>query len=310
MEFSVQTGICSNCKGVNKCTRGCVLHLGKALVDFIQRVDVTETRIGEYSSRKAGTKPDLVVSGHQIYANSESPTWVLTDISTVLGMSDKFKNAYDKNAFQIASNYCKYAGISAEETKEITDKLKAINKNKLLVLPFKPGNNCEVDIEIGDALEKKKEATISYIKWTTDKETHKIKCTIGFNIDGSSIVQNTTLDIKNYIDRFRLSQMEMTAKGAKHDKNLIKVSDSGIFKPIIVREGNIDIAVDATYVYYSTNLDTRIIGFWNDKGDLIIDKNITGKAVTKIKDNVNYIRNHRKYMAPYMLFEPNIIEIE
>lgn len=309
MEFDVQTGICSNCVGIDKCTKSCILHLGKALVDFIQRIDVTETRIGEYSSIKKDTAPDLVVYGHQLYDNG-SPSWILTDINTILDMSDKFLESYDKNAFQIANIYCKYTGMSAEDTKLVTDKIKAINKNLMLILPFKPNTNCEIDLTIDGNTEKKKEAVISYIKWITNKETHKINCTIGFNIANSAMAQYTKLDIKDYIDKFRLSHMEMVAKGAKYDKDLIKITDYGIFKPILIKEGNASIAIDATYVYYNTNGETHIIGFWNDRDELVMDKSIKTKAINKIRDNLNYIKNHKKYMAPYMLFEPNVIEIK
>lgn len=308
MEFDVQTGICSNCSGIDKCTKCCILHLGKSLVDFIQRIDVTETRIGEYDSRQKGTAPDLVVYGHQLFDLS-SPTWILTDINTILDMSDKFLTAYDKNAFQIANIYCKHVGMSPENTKLVTDKIKAINKNKMLVLPFKPHASCEIDLAIDGNMEKKKDATINYIKWVTNKETHKINCTIGFTLTNSALAQNTKMDIKDYIDKFRLSQMEMVAKGTKHDKNLIKITDYGIFKPILIKEGNTSIAIDATYVYYNANGETHIIGYWNDRDELVMDKSIKTKAVNKIRDNLVYIKNHKKYMAPYMLFEPNVIEI-
>lgn len=310
MEFNIETGICSNCIGVDKCTRGCIMHLGKALVDFLQGIDVAETRIGEYESREKGKKPDLVVSGHKIYSDSGSPSWILTDINTVLDISNKFMDAYGKNAFQIANMYCKKIGMDASETKEITDKIKAINNNKLLVVPFKPRTNCEIDYSVDGNTEKKKEATISYIKWATDKVTHQLDCTVGFTLQNNSITQHTKMSITDYIDKFRLGQMELTAKGSKHDKNLVKITKYGIFKPIVLKEGNVEIAVDGTYVYFVTNGDARIIGFWDDRGNLVVDKNIKSKAITKIKDNVQYIKNHKRYIAPYMLFEPNIIEMK
>lgn len=307
MELDVQTGICNNCGSIERCTKSCILHIGKALVDFIQRIDTTETKIGEYSSKKKGEPYDLVVYGHQLFDLS-SPSWILTDINTILDVSDKFLTAYDKNAFQIANIYCKHVGMSAQDTKTVTDKIKAINNNLMLVLPFKPHSNCEIDLTVNGNVEKKKEANINYIKWITNKETHKINCTIGFDLSNSS--QIVKMDIKDYIDKFRLSQMEMVAKGARHDKNLIKITDYGIFKPILIKEGNVSIAVDATYVYYNTPGDTRIIGFWDENDKLVIDKNIKSKAINKIKDNLTYIKNHKKYMAPYMLFEPNVIEIK
>lgn len=309
MEFDMQTGICSNCNGADKCTKSCILHLGKALVNFIQGIDVTETKIGEYSSKNKNCAPDLVYHGHQLFDTS-SPSWLLTDINTILDMSDKFLTAYDKNAFQIANMYCKHVGMSPEETKEITDRIKAINQNKVFVLPFKPKMSCNIDIKTENGLERKKEAVISYIKWITDKETHKIDCTIGFNITNSAFASTTKMNIKEYIDRFRLSQMDIQAKGSKHDKELIKITDYGIFKPILIKEGNTGIAIDASYVYYIANGETHIIGFWNDRNELILDKNIKTKAVAKVRDNIDYIKKHKRYIAPYMLYEPNIVEIK
>jgi hypothetical protein len=309
MEFELQSGVCSNCIGVNKCTRCCVYHLGKAFVNFITNVQVIETRIGEYESREKGTKPDLVVYGHQIWDMS-SPSWLLTDINTIINVSDKFLNAYGKNAFQITNVYCKFAGISTAETKEITDKIKAINSNKLLILPFKPKTECSVDLVAEGINEKKLESKIEYLKWTTNKETHKLECMIGFSSEKFNGAKTFKMSIEDYLTKFRLSQIDIRSKGAKQDNNLIKMTHHGIIKPIVVKEGNTSIAVDGTYVYYTVNGETSIIGFWNERNELVLNNNIKGKAITKIKDNMDFIKDHKKYIAPYMMYEPNIIEVK
>ena len=306
MDIGVQYGTCANCTGIDKCTKSCALHLGKALVDYINRVDMIETKIGEYGSRVKGTKPDLITSGHQIF-EINSPTWVLTDISTTLDISDKFLNAYGRNAFQLASMYCKHIGMSDTDTKEITDKIKAINRNKLLVLPFKPHTECNVDVEVNGATEKKKDCKILYIKWITDKETHKLNCTIGFELNNSVGPSLVKINIKDYINKFRLSKLDMSVKGNKKDKEIIKITDYGIIKPIVINDGKSSVAIDGSYIYYIVNGETHIIGYWDSQDKLVITSDIKSKAMTKIKDNLEFIKGHKKYIAPYMLYEPNVI---
>ena len=107
---------CSKCPGVNNCRSYCELHAGKALVNFIYMMDTIETKIGEYSSREIGGKHDLIFYGHQIY-DLKSPSWLLSDISTTLDISNKFKNAFNKNIIQIASSYLNH--IEANKDVEI-----------------------------------------------------------------------------------------------------------------------------------------------------------------------------------------------
>lgn len=298
--------ICNNCEGIYKCNKMCIIHCGKALVDFISRVDVTETRIGEYESTKKGGPLDLVVSGHQLY-DFENPSWVLTGINTTLDASDKFTQAYDKNAFQIASLFCKNANMTVEETQKITNKIRDINKNKLFVLPFKTHTKCNVDIDTDEGILKKQDAQISLIKWTTNKDTHKINCKIVFELE--ELHKTASIDIKDYIDKFRLSQMDIQAKSKNHDKRLIKINDYGIFKPIYVSDGASSVAIDGTYMYYIINGETYIIGYWDEYNKMNVITNIKTKAFNKIMDNIEDIKHHKRYMAPYLLIETNKITV-
>lgn len=300
---------CSNCKGINDCNKMCVLHCGKALVDFISRVDVTQTRIGEYEKTDRNGPTDLVVCGHQLF-DIDNPCWLLRGISTTIDITDKFKPVYEKSAFQIANMYCKHMKMSDEETRDITEKLKGINRNKLFILPFKPHTNCNIDIEVDSESFKKQEAQIYMIKWDTNKDTNKINCSITFElinkIYGTSKVK---MDIKDYIDKFRLSQMDIQAKGKNHDKNLIKITDYGIFKPICVTDGTSSIAIDGTYMYYVINGETHIIGHWDANDKMRVSTEIKTKAYNKIMDNIEYIKHHKRYIAPYLMFESNTIKI-
>ena len=312
MDFEFQTGMCSKCKGIDKCTNSCILHLGKALVDFIERVDTTETRIGDYEHRDykhPGTKPDLVVNGHRIF-DLESPDWLLSDISKVVDISDKFEKAFDKNAFQIATMYCKAAGYDSERTKKITDRIKNINACREIVIPFKPKTNCNIDIDTENIKAKKKDAVISYVKWKADDDTHKLKCTIGFKTENAFNSGNTiVIDAVDYLDKFRISQIDIKNDGTKKNNELIKITDIGIFRPIVVKDKDYAIAVDGTFLYTISSDGTEIAGFWNDKNELIIDKKLKNKTVDIIKRNKDLIKEHKKYMAPYLLFKANVVEL-
>lgn len=308
MEFGIKANDCSTCNNIEVCSRSCVLHTGKALINFIEQIDIIETRIGEYSSRRKGTKPDLVVSGHTLY-DINSPSWLLTDINTPLDASDKFCQAFDKSTFQIALMYCSRMKFDAERTKSITNKITSINNNKMLVLPFKPHVQCIVSAEVNDTKLSREHCTLECLKWQTNKDNFKLECTLNFKAVSSSLsdLPMIKLPLTDYISKFELSQMDIQAKSSKHDKNMIKITNQGIFKPIIIKEGTNTIAIDGTYVYYNNNSESYIIGYWDDNDKLIIKSDIKLKAITKINDNINYIKNHRRFIAPYLVYSPNTI---
>lgn len=303
MDF-VGNSKCSTCKGVEKCNNYCSIHAGKALVDFLNRVDMIETRIGEYSSRTRGGDLDLVVYGHQLH-ELNSPSWLLGNISITLDASNKFKSVFDKTPVQIINNYCSDSGISNEEVKEIINKLTKLNKNKLIILPFKPHTVCNLTTEDGEL----KDMAIKYIRWETDKTTYKLNCVICFHSEKDSNKQIYKFPVTDYIDKFRLSSLEIQAKSSGYDKSLIKITDYGIIKPIEIEDKGQIIAIDGSFVYSVINGATRVVGYWDENDNLVFNVD-TGKskAYKKIIDNTNFIKHHKKYMAPYMMYESNVVK--
>ena len=283
-------------------------QVGRALVRFVSGIETTETKIGEYSSRKLGTRPDLVFYGHQIY-DLNSPTWLLADISTILDGKNKFKGAFNKTAFQLASGYCKQAGMDEAESKEIINKLTKLNKNKCLAVPIKPHATCSIDYEANGKAEKKKDANVSYIKWVTDKQTYQLKCTVAFEVDNGMNKSTVVMPITDYLDKFRLKQMDFQTKITKSNAHLLKMTDYGIIKPLVFKSRDTEIAVDGTYVYYKVGGLIQIIGYWDNQGKLVMNSSFKSQAIDKIVDNKVLIANHRKYIAPYLLYEANEIEL-
>lgn len=304
MGFNVTKGVCDECQGVSKCTKLCALHTATALADFVQRVDVTETKIGEYSSRKPGTKVDLVFSGHQLF-DLNQPSWLLSDIkTTTLDANSKFNSAYGKTIFQLLSLWARQNNVSDDIAKDVTEKLRGINKNKLLVLPFKPHTKCYVDYSVN---EKRVAAEISNLKWTTNKQNYKLECMITFEVPNQKSLK---LSITDYISKFKLERFDIQPKVTKNAVKLLKITDHGIFKPIVVKDRHLSVMLDGSYLYYEFNHETSIIGYWNEYGTLtLLNNQLKSNALKLIMDNIDVLKMHRKYIAPYMLYEENAIEI-
>lgn len=305
MELNIK---CESCGGVDRCTNACYMHLGKALVDFIERVDMVQTRIGEYEARNAGGKLDLVVTGHEIF-EMEEPTWILSPMDVAIDKSDKFLSAYNMTAFQIAKKYCESVGKTPEETEEITDKIKNINKNRLLIVPFKPHTPCNVIYNNNSVNDETIEANVLYIKWENNRETHKLDTTVVFQANESLQNKVQRYNISEYASKFTLTHIDIQAKVNKQGKSLIKVDNTGMIRPIVIKNDNVTVALDGTYLYLIQNNTIRIIGIWGNDNKLLIDKTVNNKALDTIRHNETYIKCHRKYIAPYMLYTPNIIEI-
>lgn len=298
---------CDSCKDLGTCTKACYMHLGKAMVDFIEHIDVVETRIGETESRKAKGPVDLIVAGHQIYKD-EVPGWILKDISTILDKSDKFNMAYEMTAFQIAKKYCENTGKTTEETFEIVEKIRQINKNKLFIVPFKPNTVCSIEYDDGETVAKNTEAQISSVKWNNNAETHKFEAVLYFEVDNMP-KKSQQYSISDYLSKFSLTQIDMHTRASKVDKKIIKVDNNGIISPIVIKYGVNQIAIDGSYVYMVKPQETYIIGVWGAGDKLLIDNSIKNDAIDKIRNNENFIRCHKRYIAPYMLYEPNVIQL-
>lgn len=308
MEYEIDRTVCKKCNGEKKCTRMCDVHTCKALINYLNSVDTSETHIGEFSSRVRGGKQDLIVSGHQIYGLTLDAGNILTDISTILDATRKFQNNQGRTVVQMLNASKDELGLTLEEAKYYVDFISKINSNKLVIVPFKPETHCIVATPKG--YQSETDGIISNITWRTNKETHKLEATVRFKQSkGTGVEISVSYKMSEYMDMFRLKTLNLVDKGEKIDRSLIKMTDYGIIKPVEIEYKDSSITVDNTYIYYTVDGVTKIIGGWNLSGDLIIVDNIKGKHMTKIKENISLIKSHRKYIAPYTLYEANTIKL-
>lgn len=308
MEYEIDRTVCRQCSGEKKCTKMCDVHTCKALINYLKSVDISETHIGEFSSRTRGGKQDLIVSGHQVYGLTLEVGSILTDISTVLDATRKFQNNSGRTVVQMLNASKDELGLTLEDAKYYVDFISRINSNKVVIVPFKPETHCIVSTPKG--YQSETDGIITNIAWRTNKETHKLEATVRFKQSkGTEMEPSIVYKMSEYMDMFKIKSLNSADKGEKIDTSLIQMTDYGIIKPIEIQYKNSSIAIDNTYIYYTVDSITKIIGGWNPSGDLVIVDNVKGKHMTKIKENMSLIKSHRKYIAPYTLYEVNTISL-
>lgn len=367
MDFNMTESVCNKCIGDEECGKYCALHAGHALYNFLRKIDITETKIGNYESTVKGGIKDLVVSGHKVW-EVENPSSLLTNINTILSTETKINGMFNMTPTKLLLNYCKTVGIEKSEIDSLSQVLGSLTKNRVLVLSLKPHMDCEIVVEKSNEVQKAKsekhenieangtngagtngtngvgatgagetvgvtgtaggkqkkkkdaveasskhktrykfdDAKVIYLAWRTNKETHKLECTVAFKTGSKEKDKVYTYSMTDYMKYFRVKSTEYVST---IDFDMIQMTNYGIIKPISVTDGKTTVAIDGSYVYDVQGQVLHIIGRWSEKGELRIDKTSKTKPLKKIIDNLIILKNHRKYIAPYMLHECNNIEI-
>jgi len=311
MEFEIKSGVCKNCD-MNKCERHCIIHTGKALYDYIAGIDTVETKIGEYSHMYNKSNKELIYSGYKVFELSE-PIHILSPIDTEIIVSSKFANVHDYTAFQLLKEYINYANIDKEEADYVVNKLSKLNKNKLLIIPIKPHSECRLNEDIDDVT-LDKTGKVHYIDWNTNKETHKLECTVAIKFGGKIADKIYKYNISDYNDKFRISSLDVKMIGSKTKNKFIKMNEYGMIHPIEVACNDFSIIIDGTYLYCKYMNRSTIIGQWGPNNSIEKKDGNTelfkSKVFDQIRKNMDYITSHLKYIAPYGIIETNKIIVK
>ena len=312
--MDVRSKGCTQCIGVGGCEKYCKLHIGEALERLLNEVTLVKSDIGSYRSTVRNGKLDLIVSGHRIDAPGEE-TYILTSTSTMLDKSSKFNNVYNQNVVSILTEYLNSSiKFTPEYRAELLERLKEININRKLPLPFKTHKTFDVDVETSKEV-KQFDLPLDHIKWTTNKQTGKLEAQLVFKNEYTSAAPKyIPMKYEDYMINFRPSKNGVYTDVGKYNPDLIRATSFGLFKPIQISDGDNKIIIDNTYLYYiASNNAITIIGKW-ESGDKIKGYNSVkgiekSKAFKFIKDNLGTIRMHRKYIVPFNLTELNPIDI-
>lgn len=299
---------CSSCTGADKCSKYCVVRAGSNLINFINSIDVVETQIGELKDN-GNKKKGLMVLGHVIESGG-NPTYILSDVTTSVDISGKFKSSCDISILDIIKGYLNSLNLDKEKYDENINMFKRINSNKLVPVPLKPGVECEITYTDSSGNKVATMCKIKMVQWSTDRTTSKLNCDIYCSIDaGFTETKYIKIPITEYGKRIRLPHIERTLKSSEVDREILEMTHSGIIKPIVVSDDKNVVAVDGTYVYKISDNNVVIVGMWKNGAIEDVQDGMESisrtKAYKRIKNAMSYIDRHRRFIAPLGLMESN-----
>ena len=301
----------------DKYSRFTKMHVGYAFENLLNGIAFVKSDIGSYRTSKKDGKVDLIVSGHRIDGHNEN-SYILTSLNTFLCMSKKFKTS--ATGVCVTEVFNEYLDAmypqDIEENKEYKykciEKIKAIDSNKLLPLPFKLMNKYSIDLETNQGLNTFELELVSVI-WRTNKETGKLETTLTFVQDYiPNVGKYIKFKYEDYMNKFRPNRNGVYIKEGELNKDLIKITDFGLFKPIEVVDEKNRLIIDNTFIYNVAFGDTTVVGRWTETNQLELFRECSSvsksKAYKFVQANVGTIGLHRKYIIPYTLYDTNIVE--
>lgn len=290
-----------------------ITEVGKNLVKFINGIETVKTDIGKCEKSSSLFESDFIITGVQI-DRTDNIVNILSTVKTSINVENKFNSFEGLNCIQILNSYLEENGLKKLK-KEITNKFRDINSNKLLIMPFKLGDECEVEMVIDRESGGKKEkviAPITLLSWRLNKDTGKI-C-------GEVIVKlnDNTKSVKHYFDEygkdFKIVSIERSLKNEMVDRNIIEMDYFGFIKPIELYDSKVRLAIDSTNLYKIEGDNVYIIGCWDTNGKIKELYNINdikkSKAYLKLINSLEYIEKHRRFIAPYKLVDANEIKVK
>lgn len=309
MNLNENSMICSDCGRLIDCNKQCAMHTGKSIYEFLKGLDYEKTKVGGMEKSYKKSTYELLIVGHQIYNTiSSASTLLRANLHISINIGDKLKEAFTYRAAQLLSNYIKEARIDKEESDEIRSRIQQLNKNTMVVCPIRPGTKCSLIHESSD----NKECELLSVKWVID-DSGEITQELIFTKQTFGQKKTVVMKIEDYMDTFYISEHSMMLKSDKVDSKIIKMSRYGIIHPISIVSDKKKLSVDGTYIYYNADGTNRIIGYWEGNKVIpignIIDSIKNTKIFKKFKDNMGFISKHRNFIAPYLTFEENKIEV-
>lgn len=284
-------------------------YVGKNMVNFLNGITLTETRIGTLKMMEVfGEQKSMIVSGHMI-DDMDNPSWLYTDSSTVFDKSSKF-TPIDEDT-PISSAVKAYCDVVETDYKEYMQKLKKINDNMLLAVPFKPGRIFEVACANSAGGVSHKVLILDKVRWETSKETYKLEAKLVFKGKRTHDMSSVTIPIVEYLSTFRLEGTKDKLSDGTESKDIIEFDVCGIVKPIEFADKDKSLIIDGMYLYEKLSDRVNIIGCWSPTtSDLITFKKIgASKIAKKLIASVDLISAHKKYIAPYKTFKVHTVQV-
>ena len=308
--------VCSKCTGTEGCNRYCPIQAGKNLVDFINGIEVVHTKIGDLREDSRTKTIGFIVSGHIIEKDYPEPTNILSGLNTSINASGKFVSFKGMTPQVLLKTYMDTLEISQEVKAKTLEIFKLFNSNKLLPLPIKVGAECEVNYTNETGKKITASMQVGKIMWAVDHESNRLQCTLVCDT-AKGTIDGTTKYVKVPLNEFGTSvtfpQIERTLKSSEINRDLIKMTHLGFIKPIEISDDKVLIAMDNQNIYRVVGENIFIIGTWVNGKIKEFQNGVSSiqstKAYKKLHNSINYIEKHRRFIAPYGLFETNHIDL-
>lgn len=290
--------------------RICSLYTGRAIYDFISRSEMYETEIGSIGKPGKLDTQALVVIGYQRYNTCTTPSTLLkagTDIK--VNMRPKLNDAFTMTAIQLLVYYMETAKVDIATQNEIKNKTLRFWQNKNVINSLKLGKKYTL---IHDTSDNKECELVSSV-WKVDK-TGEINQELIFKKIINGQPKTIIMDITDYMTTFFDSEHELIMKNSKIVKEAIKMSRYGLIHPVsFIDKEKRKISADCTYIYYTENGTTKILGYWDGYKIIPVGNVLNNIKATKLykvfEANSGLIAKHKDLIAPYLTFEENIIEV-
>lgn len=309
------------------------VNVGRALTNFINSIDVSETRIGEVSENTSfgdnGGNDKFIYSGHWLHTGDSAPTWVLTAADkTKMVIRKKFRSAVGKNPDECINDYFKWCeesiaqGYKVQDTvngtldrldrQTVLDIVHKLNKNKMVVVPLKYDNTKAVVSIEAEGVSTKRNMSITGVKWRTDVESGELLCEVMLEHRSvGSIGKSRFINITDYGQAFNLEAVEIANSSSKAKlSNVIEYDQSGYVKPVEITNGVTSIIIDNTYVYYKNSNGVFIVGEWVGNGLKMKYTNQSDKLFKKVTSYVKAISLHKRIIAPYLLVSTKVLNVK
>lgn len=277
------------------------ITVGYTLAQLLRGVDTLETNIGNIKN-VMNDGESLIVSGYSINYRGESCD-LLSNASIAVDISSKFGKAFGKSALELLKTYIKSS--KCEDGLELVAKFRAIQSNKLLIEPIKPG------IEVNVAFKGRDVRTrIDTSKWRYNSESKQLECVV--ITDKIPAASNKRLKILLESYGKEITSVDVEREFSKINRDIISMTKFGLIRPIAIRDDLGILIIDNQYAYFIGDGDDKvsIAGGWS-LGKLAglekYKKRINRLTFKKLEECVKYLGKHKRYIAPYGLLDCNVI---
>lgn len=303
---------CDKCTGISKCYKSCQVHSGAALAKFLNGIRTVDAKIGEPYDFKGR---NFVVSGHRITLGPKSQGGISGGVkatpkeSTILDVTEILR-LNGASAMETLKAYLDNTDVDGDFRKEIENKLRMINKHKLLIVPIELGEN--YDVEVVNTASKQKYMVqgcqATSVAWEADKQTGSLTATVVFAQPGK---KDSVLKAKlaDWGVTFKPVDFDSKLAGKNVNTQLLKMSNDGFFQPIELTDGKETVVIDGLFVYKITEYGNLIIGAWGANNKLTLNQKYKTTLEKVIKHNEWLLGKYKTYIAPFGFYKTNKVKI-